>query len=133
MTGRQSQKMALETVVESSTSWRCSTLEKIGISSSINHQLDSKHSRNEPFKSAPAQKARPSPVTIPIRREGSVSSHFHTRSSSALPAELMQLRSLGRHKVTSRTWGTGNEILVNDVEGGEMVNVEVCEDIFLGE
>ena len=123
--------MALESVVGKSTSWKCSTLEEIGISSSFYHQPENKHGGSEPFRSAPAQKARPSPVTIPIRREGSISSHFHTRSSSALPAELMQLRSLDRHKVTSRTWGAGKEILVNDVEGGEMASIGVRGDIFL--
>lgn len=45
----------------------------------------------------------------------------------------MQLRSLGRHNVTSRTWGAGKEILVNDLEGGGMANLGVCGDIFLGE
>ena len=43
----------------------------------------------------------------------------------------MQLRSLGRQKVTSRTWGAGKEILLKVVEGGGMENVGVEVDIVL--
>lgn len=44
-----------------------------------------------PLRSAPAQKARPSPVMMPMRREGSLSSQVHRASSSLWPALLMQL------------------------------------------
>lgn len=75
-----------------------------------------------PFKSAPAQNALPSPVTTPTRKTGSLSSHDHTASSSAWPAELMQLRARGRESVTSRMCGPGKESLVKEVGGGGCVN-----------
>ena len=45
----------------------------------------------------------------------------------------MQLRSLGRDKVTSRTWGAGKVSLLKDVEGGGVENVGVGGDIAVGE
>ena len=71
-----------------------------------------------PFKSAPAQNALPSPVMMPTRSDGSVSSHDQIASSSRWPALLMQLRLLGLLRVTSRVCGPGKEIRVEVVAGG---------------
>lgn len=76
-----------------------------------------------PLRSAPAQKARPSPVTIPTRRLGSLSNQVQIASSSAWPALLMQLRDLGRESVTRRTWGAGKASLVKALGGGGRVNL----------
>ena len=78
-----------------------------------------------PFRSAPAQKARPSPVMMPTRREGSLSNHVHITSSSTWPAVLMQFRDLGRERVTRRVWGVGKDRRVKDVGGGGVENVDV--------
>lgn len=72
----------------------------------------------QPFRSAPAQKARPSPVTTPTRSRGSASNQCHTASSSACPAALMQLRDWGRDSVTRRVWGAGKESFVKEAGGG---------------
>ena len=80
------------------------------------------------MRSAPAQKARPSPVRMPMRREGSLSSQVQRASSSWWPALLMQLSCLGRERVTRRMRGVGKEILVREVGGGGVVNWTV--DIF---
>lgn len=74
-----------------------------------------------PFRSAPAQNALPSPVTIPTRKAGSLSSQDQIASSSTLPAELMQFRERGRESVTRRTCGAGKESLVKEVGGGGVV------------
>ena len=74
--------------------------------------------RGSPFRSAPAQKARPSPVMIPARNDGSLSSQVHKDSNSAWPSELIQFRSLGRDNTTRRTCGLGNDIFVKAVDGG---------------
>lgn len=60
-----------------------------------------------PFRSAPAQKARPVPVMIPTLSVGSASSHDQILSSSAWPSWLMQFKSLGRFSRTSKTPGAG--------------------------
>ena len=78
-----------------------------------------------PFKSAPAQNARPSPVTMPTRSEGSLSSHVHISCSSWFPAELMQLRDLGRENVTRRMNGAGKLSFAKEVAGGGLWNLEV--------
>ena len=44
----------------------------------------------------------------------------------------MQLRSLGREKVTSRTWGAGKESLLKDVEGGAVEKVGIDGGIAAG-
>lgn len=82
-----------------------------------------------PFKSAPAQNALPSPVIIPTRKAGSLSSHDQTASSSACPAELMQLRACGRERVTRRICAPGKESLVKEVGGGGCVN---CGGLMVG-
>lgn len=83
-----------------------------------------------PFRSAPAQNARPSPVMMPTRKEGSLSSQVQRASSSMWPALLMQLSCLGRERVTRRMRGVGKEILVNEVAGGGVEKWGV--DIFGG-
>jgi len=80
-----------------------------------------KRGRDGPFRSAPAQKARPVPVTIPTRRDGSSSSHFQTASSSWWPAMLMQLRELGRLSVTRRMVGVGKVRRACSQVGGGVV------------
>ena len=55
---------------------------------------------------------------MPTRKDGSLSNHVHIASSSWLPAELIQFNDLGRHRVTSRIWGFGKEMVVKEVEGG---------------
>lgn len=85
-----------------------------------------------PFRSAPAQNARPSPVTIPTNREGSASSQLHIEASSRWPALLMQLRDLGRHRVTRRVWGVGKLRRVKVVDGGLIWKLEeILEGILL--
>lgn len=62
---------------------------------------------SSPFKSAPAQNARPFPVRMPTRMLGSSSSHSQTACRSAWPWAFMQFRSRGRFSVTRRMWGAG--------------------------
>lgn len=45
--------------------------------------------------------------------------------SWALPAVLMQLRDLGRERVTRRMWGAGNESFVKELGGGGVENMGV--------
>ena len=75
-----------------------------------------------PFKSAPAQKARPVPVTTPTCSDGSSSSHFQTASSSTWPSMLMQLRDFGRLSVTRSIDGVGKERRAYLQLGGWVVN-----------
>lgn len=60
-----------------------------------------------PFKSAPAQNARPVPVIIPTDNVGSLSNHNQMFSSSCVNSALMQFKSLGLFKCTSKTPGAG--------------------------
>lgn len=60
-----------------------------------------------PFKSAPAQNARPVPVIIPTDNVGSSSNHNQMFSSSCVNSALMQFKSLGLFKCTSKTPGAG--------------------------
>lgn len=60
-----------------------------------------------PFKSAPAQNARPVPVIIPTDNVGSSSNHNQIFSSSCVNSALMQFKSLGLFKCTSKTPGAG--------------------------
>lgn len=69
------------------------------------------------MRSAPAQKARPEPVMMPTRREGSASRKAKSASSSRWPAMLMQLRNLGRERVMRRMCGAGNVAVVKEVGG----------------
>jgi len=85
-----------------------------------------------PFKSAPAQNARPSPVTMPTRSKRSLSSHAQRASSSWWPALLMQLRAFGRERVTRRMCGLGKEILVNEVGGGGVEKFEEAIESMYG-
>lgn len=62
-----------------------------------------------PFKSAPAENARPVPVMIPQQSFGSASSQLQSVSSSAWPSELMQLRSFGLFSRTRRMLGVGKD------------------------
>ena len=71
-----------------------------------------------PFKSAPAQKARPSPVTTPTRRDGSESSHDQMACSSWWPAPFIQLSEEGRDRVTRTTCVAGKESFAKKVDGG---------------
>ncbi|KAF9630676.1 hypothetical protein BFW01_g1238 [Lasiodiplodia theobromae] len=62
------------------------------------------------LRSAPAQKARPAPVTMAQRRVGSASYQVKSASSSWLPVLSMQLRVRGRLKVTRRMEGVGKDM-----------------------
>lgn len=75
-----------------------------------------------PFRSAPAQNARPSPVTIATLIDGSLSNHLNRASSSTCPDELIQLRDFGLENMTRRTCSAGKEIFENDVLGGGLAN-----------
>ena len=77
-----------------------------------------------PFRSAPAQNARPVPVMMATHRLGSASNHCHSSASSALPSELMQFKDLGRFKRTSRISGVGYVSTRNLVAGGWVFRVD---------
>src|SRR5271155_5129274 len=62
------------------------------------------------FRSAPAQKVRPAPVTMAQRRSGSLSNQVKRASSSQCEGMLMQLSEVGRLKVTRRMYCSGKEM-----------------------
>lgn len=76
-----------------------------------------------PFKSAPAQKARPVPVMIPQLKDGSLSSHSQIFSNSLLASLLRQFRSFGRLILASSTPCAGYARTTCLVAGSGTVNL----------
>jgi hypothetical protein len=77
----------------------------------------------QPFKSAPALKARPLPVMIPQVNAPSASIQFQIASSSAWPSMLIQFKSLARLSFTSTTLGRGKETMQCFVDGTFVSNL----------
>lgn len=73
------------------------------------------------LRSAPAQKARPVPVSTATRRVCCVSNQSHRRSRAKCWSRGMAFSWLGLLRVTRRMCGLGKEIRVFGTGGGGVV------------